>query len=517
MPQTQPVQPLLDAFTYEPSPCGTSISLVTHYTVPSKWKTIARMLRAGQLPEITAMSGWLHSSNECIQVAGRDWTNEVLQLYRVMRLAPEAHRCDQGVVGQFNACHAEKQLIAYFIHRHLFLSSELQLPEIEESRLEHWKEVDQHQGRVQAEKEKEHAMRLKLCDLEEAAPRIPPNSKLREARILVSRPLLEAWVALKIEKAETSIPSPELLNLQSIPQHTGPDCVAHLIDSFVHEGPNGSHQCTVTELLGPTIDTVVADYHAGGERLDPDIILKITKQLLEAICSLHQAGYAHGDLSGANVVFTASQLSQLSEDALFDIVGHPESAALVRIDGGPVGDGMPKQLIRSTSWDEWVDEDEEDIRLIDWGESFKHGQEPARLAQPGDLKAPEIIFTGHFDHRIDLWRAGCIIYTLLFAARPFQYLGDDAVLIAQMIGFVEELPQQWRQEWEVIQTSATRPLIDIPQYDGANLHQASKLQSRFYALVYEPELMPLLPIIHGLMRFLPSERLTAAEALKLLG
>lgn len=109
------------------------------------------------------------------------------------------------------------------------------------------------------------------------------------------------------------------------------------------------------------------------------------------------------------------------------------------------------------------------------------------------------------------------IYTLLFAARPFQYLGDDAVLIAQMIGFVEELPQQWRQEWEVIQTNASHSLIDTPDYDSGNLNQTSKLQSRFYALVHEAELMALLPIIHGLMRFLPSERLTAAEALKLLG
>ncbi|KAK2590413.1 hypothetical protein QQS21_011900 [Conoideocrella luteorostrata] len=329
--------------------------------------------------------------------------------------------------------------------------------------------------------------------------------------------LLGAWVALKIEIADTTIPSLELLNLQSIHQHAGSDRVAHLIDSFVHVGPNGSHQCTVTELLGPSVDSVVADYHAGGERLEPDIILKITKQLLEAICSLHQAGYAHGDLSGANVVFAASKLSHLSQDALFDIVGHPESVALVRIDGGPLSDGMPKQLIRNISWAEWVDEDEEDIRLIDWGEAFKHGKEPARLAQPRDLKAPEIIFTGHFDYRVDLWRVGCMIYTLLFAARPFQYLDDDAVLIAQMIGFVEELPQQWRQEWEVIQSRSSHSPIDIPHYNGANLYQASKLQSRFYALVYEPELMPLLPIIRGLMRFLPSERLTAAEALKLLG
>lgn len=105
---------------------------------------------------------------------------------------------------------------------------------------------------------------------------------------------LETWVALKIEMAEKTIPSRELLNLQSICQHTKSDRVAHLVDSFIHEGPNGSHQCTVTELLGPSINSVVADYDTGDERLSLEIILKITRQLLEAIHSLHQAGYAHG-------------------------------------------------------------------------------------------------------------------------------------------------------------------------------------------------------------------------------
>lgn len=52
------------------------------------------------------------------------------------------------------------------------------------------------------------------------------------------------------------------------------------------------------------------------------------------------------DLSGANVVFTASQLGHLSKDAPFDVVGHPESVTLVRTDGSPVGDSMPKQLVR---------------------------------------------------------------------------------------------------------------------------------------------------------------------------
>ena len=47
-------------------------------------------------------------------------------------------------------------------------------------------------------------------------------------------------------------------------------------------------------------------------------------------------------------------------------------------------------------------------------------------------------------------------------------------------------------------------------------HTQSKLERRFHELITEPELMPLLPVIQGLMRFLPSNRISADEALGLL-
>ena len=65
--------------------------------------------------------------------------------------------------------------------------------------------------------------------------------------------------------------------------------------------------------------------------------------------------------------------------------------------------------MRKAGWDDWIDEDDEDIRLIDWGETFVHGAEPTKLAQPADLRAPEIIFSGRFDYRLDLWRVGCTV------------------------------------------------------------------------------------------------------------
>jgi serine/threonine-protein kinase SRPK3 len=87
----------------------------------------------------------------------------------------------------------------------------------------------------------------------------------------------------------------------------------------------------------------------------------------------------------------------------------PEFEALARVDGQALEPGVPKQLVKKAEWVNWIDEDDEDIRLIDFGEAFVQGSKPNRLAQPPDLRAPETIFTDHFDHRLDLWRAGITV------------------------------------------------------------------------------------------------------------
>lgn len=97
------------------------------------------------------------------------------------------------------------------------------------------------------------------------------------------------------------------------------------------------------------------------------------------------------------------------ENDLFEVLGTPEWEELVRLDGEPLAKGLPKHLVKAAEWDDWVDEDEEDLRIIDLGESFLQGAEPETLAQPGPLRAPETIFTERFDHRVDLWRAGCMV------------------------------------------------------------------------------------------------------------
>lgn len=94
---------------------------------------------------------------------------------------------------------------------------------------------------------------------------------------------------------------------------------------------------------------------------------------------------------------------------MVEVIGVPMTEVMNPIDGEPLKPGLPKYVVGSTIWNLWVYVDEEDIRLIDWGEAFCIGNEPTKIAQPLGLNAPETVFTSRIDHRIDLWRAGCIV------------------------------------------------------------------------------------------------------------
>jgi hypothetical protein len=120
------------------------------------------------------------------------------------------------------------------------------------------------------------------------------------------------------------------------------------------------------------------------------------------------------DLSGTNVAFSASRLSTLRLDRLYEVLGTPESEELVRLDGKALNMGLPRFVVKAAEWDDWIDEDDENLRILDLGEAFHQGAEPKSLAQPGALRVPETIFADRFGYRVDLWRAGCMVRTSVY-------------------------------------------------------------------------------------------------------
>lgn len=78
--------------------------------------------------------------------------------------------------------------------------------------------------------------------------------------------------------------------------HLRPKHTAYLLDDFDLKGPNGSHKCSVYELLGPNIpDTIDAHFPSG--RLPGALAKAIAKQCLIGLDVLHQQGIGHGGRS----------------------------------------------------------------------------------------------------------------------------------------------------------------------------------------------------------------------------
>jgi serine/threonine-protein kinase SRPK3 len=106
-------------------------------------------------------------------------------------------------------------------------------------------------------------------------------------------------VSIKVKTADTDTTENhrEVGALRALQENAALHHIVRLLDDFVHHGPNGSHQCLVFELLGPSVDFIANEYSEDGDQLDTETVLKITTQLLEAISFLHEVGYTHGGVA----------------------------------------------------------------------------------------------------------------------------------------------------------------------------------------------------------------------------
>lgn len=66
-----------------------------------------------------------------------------------------------------------------------------------------------------------------------------------------------------------------------------------ILDHFQLDGPNGTHDCLVFELLGPSVADLL-DRRFHGERLPGKLAKHIAKQALLGLDYLHQQKITHG-------------------------------------------------------------------------------------------------------------------------------------------------------------------------------------------------------------------------------
>ena len=111
---------------------------------------------------------------------------------------------------------------------------------------------------------------------------------------------LRQWVALKIMNSKVTETSREMRWYDALgecrPNSLSSHYIAQLLDHFIIDGPNGKHLALVFELLGLNVRTIVRAEYQDRSSIDPETILRMTEQLLEALAFVHQTGFAHGGM-----------------------------------------------------------------------------------------------------------------------------------------------------------------------------------------------------------------------------
>jgi serine/threonine-protein kinase SRPK3 len=109
------------------------------------------------------------------------------------------------------------------------------------------------------------------------------------------------------------------------------------------------------------------------------------------------------------LAFVIPTLHNLTEAELLQKLRSPELGDVTRKDGKSLEPNLPAYLVRPTSYPADMSLSQQQIKIIDFGESFTKNDVPETLHTPLCVRAPEVIFGEKLDHRVDLWSAGCMV------------------------------------------------------------------------------------------------------------
>ncbi|KAF8521833.1 kinase-like domain-containing protein [Gautieria morchelliformis] len=239
---------------------------------------------------------------------------------------------------------------------------------------------------------------------------------------------------------------------------TGQEFLVEYLDDFKLEGPNGTHQCIVTEVLGPSIDAHEIDEIYDEEKYPIEIAKNLVAQVMRGVAYLHSCGVVHGDLHVRNILLRIPGIEQMSHQDLQKYLGDPCKLQLSREDGKPVTSSPhePKYVVASPEWLALLQlclNSPEGIRvkICDFGEAFLWDGKPVitQVHTPSIYAAPEIILHDHVSPAADVWALAVLMHLVLsggcFFDSPHRIKKE---VLSEMVLTLGKLPDRWWSKWE---------------------------------------------------------------------
>ncbi|KAG5028139.1 hypothetical protein AAZX31_05G041000 [Glycine max] len=250
-----------------------------------------------------------------------------------------------------------------------------------------------------------------------------------------------------------------------------------------------NHICIVFEKLGPSLYDFL---RKNNYRSFPiDLVREIGKQLLECIAFMHDLRMIHTDLKPENILLVSPEYVKVP-----DYKSSSRSSC-----------SYFKRVPKSSA-----------IKVIDFGSTTYEREDQNYIVSTRHYRAPEVILGLGWSYPCDIWSVGCILVELCTGEALFQ-THENLEHLAMMERVLGSLPQTMMKRVDRhAEKYVRRGRLDWPE--GATSRESIKAVMKLPRLQnlvmqhVDHSAGDLIHLLQGLLRYDPSERLTAKEALR---
>ncbi|XP_065874042.1 serine/threonine-protein kinase AFC2-like isoform X1 [Euphorbia lathyris] len=310
--------------------------------------------------------------------------------------------------------------------------------------------------------------------------------------------VLECWdrearemVAIKVVRStkkyrEAAMLEIDVLHLLGKYDRSGSRCV-QIRNWFDYR----NHICIVFEMLGPSLYDFL---RKNNYRPFPvDLVRELGRQLLECVAFMHDLRLIHTDLKPENILFVSPEYVKIPDYKVPSI--------------SPTEGAYFKRLPKSSA-----------IKVIDFGSTAYGHNEHNYIVSTRHYRAPEVILGLGWSYPCDIWSVGCILVELCSGEALFQ-THENLEHLAMMERVLGQLPQHMlRRTDRHAEKYIRRGRLDWPE--GATSRESIKAVTKLPRLQnivmqhVDHSAGDIIDLLQGLLRYDPSNRLTAHEALK---
>ncbi|CAA6668023.1 unnamed protein product [Spirodela intermedia] len=255
-----------------------------------------------------------------------------------------------------------------------------------------------------------------------------------------------------------------------------------------------NHICIVFEKLGPSLYDFL---RKNNYRSFPvDLVRELGRQLLECVAFMHELRLIHTDLKPENILLVSPEYVKV-----------PDYKASSSSSRSPKDGACFKRLPKSSA-----------IKVIDFGSTTYEHQDHSYIVSTRHYRAPEVILGLGWSYPCDIWSVGCILVELCSGEALFQ-THENLEHLAMMERVLGPIPQHMtKRAGRHADKYVRRGRLDWPE--GAASRESIRAVQRLPRLQnlvmehVDHSAGDLIDLLQGLLRYEPSERMTAREALR---